>query len=70
MSDDKKIKIKISWIYLLFQTITSMIGYHIHHSIFWSIIDWFFAPFAWLKWIIFEQVNITIIHQTFEWFFK
>lgn len=46
-----------------------MIGYRINHSLFWAIIDFFFAPIAWIKWFICEEVNITIIKETFSFFF-
>jgi len=71
MSADIKIERRgSSLIYILFCLVTSMVGYHIHHSIFWSIMDWIFAPFAWCKWLIMQQVNMTIIHETFAFFFK
>jgi hypothetical protein len=49
---------------------TAMIGYQIHNSLVWAILDFFFAPLAWIKWLVMHQVNITIIKQTFEFFFK
>jgi len=57
-------------IYLFFCLFTSMIGYTIHGRLGWSIIDFIFAPLIWIKWAIYHDVNITIIKQTFEWFFK
>jgi len=50
-----------SFISLIIAILTSIIGYSIHHSIFWCICDFLFWPFAWIKWIILQQVNITII---------
>ncbi len=71
---EKEIKVKVSspfsGIYGVFCICTAMIGYKIHHSIFWSILDFLFTPFAWLKWMIMEQVNVTIIKSAFEFFFK
>ena len=55
---------------LIFCIATAMIGYTIHHSLGWAIIDFFFAPIAWAKWLICHEVNITIIKETFTWFFK
>lgn len=55
--------------YVIFALCTATIGYHIHNSVFWSIMDFFFSPLAWLKWIICHEVNITIIKQAFAWFF-
>ena len=47
---------------------TAMVGHTIHHSLFWAILDFFFAPFAWAKWLICHEVNLTIIRQTFAFF--
>ena len=58
-----------SFIYTIICTATAMIGYHIHQSIFWAIIDFIFAPIAWIKWLVCAQVNVTIIKDTFSFFF-
>ena len=57
-------------IYFLFTLATAMIGYTIHSSLFWSIMDYFFAPITWAKWLIYHEVNMVIIKQTFSWFFN
>ena len=49
---------------------TAMIGYAMHHSLLWSILDFFFWPLAWVKWIVYQEVTMSIIKQTFAWFFK
>ena len=49
---------------------TAMIGYTIHSSLFWSIMDFIFAPLTWCKWLICHEVNLTVIKTTFTWFFK
>ncbi len=48
---------------------TARIGMQIHDSVFWAIMDFLFPYFAWLKWLILHQVNMTIIHNAFSWFF-
>lgn len=58
----------IFWFF--FALATAIIGFHIHHSIFFSIIDYIFAPFVWIKWVIFQEVNMTIIKASFAWFMK
>ena len=63
-------EIKISFISFLIATGTAMIGYDIHHSIFWSIVDFMLFPFAIVKWLILHQVNLTIIKDTFGFLFK
>lgn len=56
-------------LYVIFSFLIAMIGYHIHHSIFWSIIDFFFTPLALIKWIAYHEITLTIIKDTFSWFF-
>ena len=49
----------------------AIIGYTINQgSVFWSIIDFIFWPLAWLKWVICQEVTLTIIKHSFDWFFK
>jgi len=59
-----------SLLWVIFDIATAMIGYRIHGSIFWSIMDFIFSPLAWIKWFIFQEVNLTIIKETFSFFFK
>ncbi len=66
----KSVSIRFNPFYLIFSLITSMIGYHIHGSIGWAIIDWIFAPLVWIKWIICHDVTLQIIKDTFSWFFN
>lgn len=54
----------------IFLIATAMVGYSIHHSLFWSVMDFFFAPFAWIKWLVCRQVTWSIIKHTFDWFFQ
>ena len=61
---------RLGGLYPILAFCTAMIGYTIHTSIFWSIMDFFFAPFAWMKWLIMHQVNITIIKETFSFFIQ
>lgn len=56
-------------IYTIICVCTSMIGYTIHKSIFWSIVDFIFCPIAWIKWLFCKEVTLEIIKKTFEWFF-
>lgn len=57
-------------IYFFFALFTAMIGHTLHGSLFWSIMDFFFWTFAWLKWIIYHEVTMATIRQTFSWFFN
>ena len=58
-----------SFIALLFSISTSMISYTINHSIFWSILSLIFSPITWIKWLIYHDVTLHIIQNTFSWFF-
>ena len=55
-------------LYLIITIGTAMIGYHIHGSIFWSVMDWLFWPIAWFKWLVCHEVNMTVIRETFAFF--
>jgi hypothetical protein len=57
------------FLYFIFAVCTAMIGYTIHSSVFWAIIDFFFVPFAWFKWLICKQITLAIIKTTFAFFF-
>ncbi len=50
--------------------LTGMVGYNMHGSMFWAIVDFFFWPIAIVKWIIYEEVTLSIIKSTFSWFFR
>lgn len=55
--------------YLIFCVCTAMIGYTIHSSVGWAFIDAWLCPLAWIKWLVCHQVNISIIKETFSFFF-
>lgn len=59
----------MKFLYFIFCILTAMIGYTIHRSLFWSIIDYLLCPLVWAKWIICHEVTLTIIKKTFTWFF-
>lgn len=58
----------MSFLCTIFGVLTAMVGHTIHGSFFWSIVDFFFVPFAWAKWLICHEVNMSIIKTTFAWF--
>lgn len=53
---------------LILAIITARVGYFIHGSIGWSIVDFIFWPFAWLKWLLCDEVNMTVIKSAFSFF--
>lgn len=50
----------------IFGGIIAMLGYTIHGSIFWSIVDFIFFPVALVKWLIYHELTISVIQQTFS----
>jgi hypothetical protein len=38
--------------------------------VLFAICDWIFMPFVWIKWLVLQEVNVTIIRETFGFFFK
>jgi hypothetical protein len=58
-----------SLLYILICIGTAMVGYQIHHSEFWSVVNFFFAPISWVVWLICHDVTLTVIKHTFAWFF-
>jgi len=59
-----------SLIALIVAIATAIIGYEIHNSVFWSAIDFVLWPLAWIKWMICEEVNMTIIKSAFSFFLQ
>lgn len=53
---------------ILIAIATAIIGHHIHGSFFWSIVDFLFWPIAWIKWLICQEVSISIIKESFAFF--
>ena len=53
-------------VYILYSVAAAMVGYQIHHSIFWSIVDFVFPIFATAKWLICHQVTASVIKATFS----
>ncbi len=69
-SNSKTYNFRLGSLYPIFAFCTAMIGYTIYSSVGWSILDFLFAPFAWMKWLVMHQVNITIIKETFSFFIQ
>jgi hypothetical protein len=61
---------------LLISLFTGILGYHINVVAnsewpkFWAVMDFFFWFFAWVKWICYGQVNLTVIKDAFAWFLQ
>lgn len=48
---------------------TAIIGQTIHGT-WWGIVDFFFWPLVWVKWLIYKDVNMSIIKESFNWFLQ
>lgn len=57
-------------LWILFDVLTAMVGYTIHGSIFYSIINFIFSPLAWIYWLITHNVDMNVLRETFSWFFN
>lgn len=57
-------------IYTICAICTAIIGHKIHGSLFWSIVDFLFMPIAWIKWLVCQEVNMTVIKSAFAFFFN
>ena len=64
-----KVGCQIPVVGLLGSIFTVIVGQTIHGSFFWGIIDFFFWPLIWIKWALYKQVNMSIIKESFSWFF-
>lgn len=56
-------------LYMFIAVIVTMIGYTIHGSLLWSIVNYLFWPIAIVKWLICHELTLAVIKQTFAWFF-
>lgn len=63
-------KLLKSLIYFLFTIGTGMISYTINHSIFWAILATIFTPVAWIKWLIYHDISMSILRETFSFLFN
>lgn len=57
-------------LYTIFCVLTAMISYTINNSIIWAILAFFFSPLCWIKWLVCHDVTLSVIKETFSWFFQ
>ena len=60
----------VAVLYLLFCLFTAMVGKTIHGSLLWAVVNFVYAPLSWIKWMLCEEVNLTIIRQSFSFFLQ
>ena len=51
--------------YLIIATGSFMVGYTIHGTVFYSILNFFFWPISLIYWLVTKQINLTVIKSTF-----
>ena len=56
--------------YTVFCICMATIGHYIHGGVFWTIMNFIFAPLSWLKWMVCHQVSISVIKAAFAFFLK
>jgi hypothetical protein len=71
-----KVKLTTNIMYFIFCLLTGIIGYNVNVRLgssiplFWACMDFLFSPIAWSKWLICQDINITIIKESFSFFFQ
>jgi len=51
--------------------IVGVVGYHLNNqSVFWGIIDALFYPIAIIKWLIYGELSMSLIKESFPFFFQ
>ena len=70
MQNRREYSFRVPFPYWIFSVPTAIIGMSIHGSIWWAIFDFLFYPFVWLKWLLFKEVNLSIIKSAFEFFLQ
>jgi hypothetical protein len=62
-------KDKFSITYFLFSIITMMISNELYHSPLYSIITFFLAPLAWVKWVAYDEVTLRVVQSAISSYF-
>jgi hypothetical protein len=60
----------IPFLGVFFSTCTAIVGQTIHGSFWWGIVDFLFWPLVWIKWLLYKDVNLTLIKESFNWFLQ
>jgi hypothetical protein len=63
-------KKETSVVYSIICIATAMINYHMYHNLFYAILSFILTPITWIYWLITQQINLTIIQDTFSFFLK
>ena len=49
-------------------TCTAIVGHAIHGGWFWTVCNFVFWPVSWAKWLICQEVTVSIIKRAFAFF--
>ena len=60
----------LGYLTLPFCLATAMVCHTIYGSLEYAFLAFCFAPFAWCKWLVCHEVNLTVIKHTFEFLLK
>lgn len=58
------------FIYTVLAIATGMIAYRLYHGVLTAIILAIFWPITCIKWLICQEVTLTVLKATFGWFMK
>lgn len=61
---------KQNFLHTLLMVTTGMVAWTINHSVLWALLDALFFPVAWAKWLICHDVNMTVLHRTFDFLLR
>jgi hypothetical protein len=56
-------------LYVLVACFSAMVGWTLHHSIGYAILNWIFWWISLPYWLITHKLTLSVIKQTFSWFF-
>ena len=70
MSKEENVGCRVPILGLIGCICTTIIGQTIHGSFWWGIVDFFFWPLVWIKWLICKDVTLSIIKESFNWFLQ
>ena len=57
-------------LYAVLCVCVAMIGYEMHGSVGWAIVDLIFTPVVLIYWLVTQQINLSLLQETFSFFFK
>lgn len=56
---------RVPGLWIVASLFTTLVGQTIHGT-WWGIVDFFFWPLVWIKWVLFGEVNLSVLKETIE----